>query len=85
MDAADVRSWVSPTMAADIEPGALFRHSAVHPLFPLPRGIQAGQGQYAQGYDVTPDGLRFLSTFPAPDTPAATITVVKNWQAALIR
>jgi len=70
-------------MAVDVEPGTPFRHGAPHVLFPLPRGIQAGQGQYAQGYDVTADGSRFIATYPAPDTPAATITILKNWQGTL--
>jgi Tol biopolymer transport system component/predicted Ser/Thr protein kinase len=70
-------------MAVDVDPGPTFRPGAPYVLFPLPRAIQAGQGQYAQGYDVNADGSKFLATFPAPETPAATITVLKNWQAAL--
>jgi Tol biopolymer transport system component len=70
-------------MAVDVDPGPLFRAGAPHLLFPARRAIATGQGQYAQGYDVTADGSKFLATFPVPETPATTITVVTNWQAGL--
>ncbi len=70
-------------VAVEVDRGPLFRAGAPRVLFPTPRAIATGQGQYAQGYDVTADGSKFLATFPAPETPAATITVVMNWQAGL--
>jgi len=47
-------------------------------LFPLPPGFQVAVGQWAPGWDVTPDGQRFLVTNPPPDTPAS-IAIVTNW------
>jgi hypothetical protein len=47
-------------------------------LFPLPFAFQIAQGQAATGWDVTPDGQRFLVVNPPPDTPAS-IQIVTNW------
>jgi hypothetical protein len=40
--------------------------------------IRIAMGQYAPGYDVTPDGQRFFSTYPTSEKPAQAITVVLN-------
>ena len=72
-------------VAVDVDPGPVFRAGAPHVLFPARRAILTGQGQYAQGYDVTADGSRFLATFSALEIPAATLTVVTNWQAGIGR
>lgn len=70
-------------VAADIAAGPSFRSGTLRPLFaaPVPLGLAASQ--YAHGWDVTPDGQRFLTTAAAPDGPARAITVVMNWQSAL--
>ena len=48
-------------------------------LFPLPPGFQIAGGQWAPGWDVTPDGQRFLVTNPPPDTPTS-IAIITNWE-----
>jgi hypothetical protein len=47
-------------------------------LFPLPFAFQIAQGQLATGWDVTPDGQRFLVVNPPPDLPGS-IQIVTNW------
>jgi len=47
-------------------------------LFPLPNGFRIAGGQWAPGWDVTPDGQRFLVTNPPPDTPTS-IAIITNW------
>jgi hypothetical protein len=47
-------------------------------LFPLPFAFQVAQGQMATGWDVTPDGQRFLVVNPPPDAPTS-IQIVTNW------
>jgi hypothetical protein len=47
-------------------------------LFPLPFAFQIAQGQAVTGWDVTPDGQRFLVVNPPPDAPAS-IQIVTNW------
>jgi len=47
-------------------------------LFPLPNGFRIAGGQWAPGWDVTPDGQRFLVTNPPPDNPTS-IAIVTNW------
>jgi len=55
-----------------------FKFGPPRRLFPLPFGFQIAGGQWAPGWDVTPDGQRFLVTNPPPDTPAS-IAIVTNW------
>jgi len=47
-------------------------------LFPLPFGFQIAGGQWVPGWDVTPDGKRFLVVNPPPDVPGS-IAIVTNW------
>jgi hypothetical protein len=54
-------------MSAEIDPNESGRARALHRLFDLNQGFGAVLGQYAPGWDVTPDGLRFLTTLPAPE------------------
>ena len=68
--------------AVDIDASASFRASAP-PLFTAPPALLTASGQYAHGWDVSPDGRQFLTTLPVPDTPAQAITVVLNWQSML--
>jgi hypothetical protein len=71
-------------MAAEIDSASSsFRVRAVRQLFVPPPPFGSAAGQYAHGWDVSPDGQRFLSTLPPPDTPARAIRVVMNWQSAL--
>ena len=48
------------------------------PLFPLPFGFRIAAGQWVPGWDVTPDGQRFLVVNPPPDMPGP-IAIVTNW------
>ena len=47
-------------------------------LFPLPFAFQIAGGQMTPGWDVTPDGKRFLVVNPPPDVPTS-IAIVTNW------
>ena len=51
--------------------------------FPVPRGIRTAIAQYAQGYDASPDGARFLSTNPSADVTPEAIQIVVNWDIDL--
>jgi len=55
-----------------------FKFGPPHRLFPLPFAFQIAGGQATPGWDVTPDGQRFLVTNPPPDMPTS-IAVVTNW------
>ena len=72
-------------LAVDIESSSAFHSGSPHVLFTTPAAFGVASGQYAHGWDVTPDGQRFLTTFPAGDTPAPAINVVMNWERALAK
>jgi hypothetical protein len=72
-------------VAVTIEPGTAFRAGALRVLFDAPPAIRTAMGQYAPGYDVDPNGHRFLSTLPSPQTPSSAITVIMNWQATPLK
>ena len=55
-----------------------FRFGPPRRLFPLPFGFQIAGGLVTPGWDVTPDGQRFLVTNPPPDAPTS-IAIVTNW------
>jgi hypothetical protein len=55
-----------------------FKFGPPRRLFPLPFGFQIAGGLVTPGWDVTPDGQRFLVTNPPPDAPAS-IAIVTNW------
>ena len=61
-----------------VGPPADFKFGQPRRLFPLPFGFQIAGGQWAPGWDVTPDGQRFLVVNPPPDAPAS-IAIVTNW------
>jgi hypothetical protein len=69
-------------IAAEIDPNSS-RAFTLRTLFAAPSAFGVAAGQYAHGWDVAPDGSRFLTTLPAPDTPPSAITVVMNWQSLL--
>ena len=71
--------------AVDIDASGSFHASSPRPLFRAPSAFGAAAGQYAHGWDVTPDGRQFLTTFPIPDTPAQAISVILNWQSMLVK
>ena len=73
----------SGVVVLDVDPTSSFRVGPPRPLFPIPRGIATAVTQYAPGYDVTPDGKKFLATNPGGDIPSQTIHIVINWQAKL--
>ena len=72
-------------LAVDIDASTSFHASTPRTLFTTPPAFLAAAGQYAHGWDVTPDGRQFLTTLPVPDTPAQAVTVVLNWQSTLIK
>jgi Tol biopolymer transport system component len=70
-------------MTVDVDEGPVFHTSSPRRLFDAPPAILVALGQYAPGYDVTADGKQFVTTFPTPETPPSSITIVFNWMAAL--
>jgi hypothetical protein len=71
-------------LAVDIDASPTFHASALRTLFTAPAGFLTASAQYAHGWDVSPDGERFLTTYP-PDTSSPAITVVINWESSLIK
>jgi hypothetical protein len=61
------------------------KFSAPRTLFPFPLPFRVAFGQWAPGWDVHPDGQRFLVTNPPPNTPAASIEVITNWEELVRR
>ena len=55
-----------------------FKFGPPRRLFPLPFGFQIAGGQATPGWDVAPDGQRFLVTNPPFDAPGS-IAIVTNW------
>jgi hypothetical protein len=70
-------------VSAAFDDTSSMRARARQPLFMTPSAFSTAAGQYAPGWDVAPDGSRFLTTLPALDTPPSAITVMMNWQAGL--
>ena len=70
---------------ARTDAGASFRIRKQQSLFPLPLQFQIAGGQYAPGWDVTPDGQHFVVTMSESDEPARAISIVQNWQSMLKR
>jgi len=70
-------------VVVDVDASASFHYASVRPLFPVAAPLGTASSQYAPGWDVTPDGQRFLTTLPVPDTPARAILVTTNWQSLL--
>ena len=66
-------------MAASIAPDRPFEVLKTTTLFRIPAGFDLTQ---SQGYDVAPDGQRFLFTLPVGNTSPA-ITVVVNWRSLI--
>jgi serine/threonine protein kinase/Tol biopolymer transport system component len=69
--------------AVDIDGSGSFQASAPRRLFAAAPAFATATSQYAPGWDVTPDGQRFLTTFPVPEKAPSAITVVMNWQSML--
>lgn len=69
-------------MAAEIavKEGAL-EVGKIQPLFLYPSG--ARRFYFANGYDVTADGQRFLMPFPVGEKAAEPLTLIQNWAAEL--
>jgi hypothetical protein len=62
-------------MAADVSSsGAAFVHGTPKPLF---------KATYANGWDVSADGKRFLRTVAGTETPQSPFNVVLNWMSIL--
>jgi len=68
--------------AVDFDAGS-FQASPPRRLFAAAPAFSTASTQYAPGWDVTPDGQRFLTTFPVPEKAPAAITVVLNWQSTV--
>ena len=74
-------SWTEDgkLMAVPVKTGATFEFGSPSVLFEPP----VPQGNGSPGYEVSPDGARFLfRTVPAGEKPAP-ITIVTNWLASL--
>ena len=70
-------------MAAEVSTKASFRRGSVRRLFEHP-DLSRGVGAFPKGYDVSPDGERFVvieSTEEGRDDPPASVHVVQNWFA----
>jgi hypothetical protein len=65
-----------------VGPTTHFEFGPPKPLFQLPDAFQIAGGQWVPGWDVTPDGKRFLVVNPPPDVPGS-INVVTNWEVQL--
>jgi len=62
-------------MAADVSSsGAAFEHGIPKPVF---------KATYANGWDVSADGKRFLFTVAGTETPQSPFNVVLNWMSIL--
>ena len=71
--------YVSGNPAGAI-PSQTIAVGALSPLFP----VRLSEPNNAQpGYDVTPDGLRFLSAIADRASSSPPITIVQNWMAGL--
>ncbi len=62
-------------MAVDVQPGNDLKVGVPHPLFELPGGVQ--------GWDVTPDGQRFLVNLPVVESNVVPLNLVVHWTARL--
>ncbi|MGH9368383.1 MAG: protein kinase domain-containing protein [Thermoanaerobaculia bacterium] len=62
-------------MVVDVEPGTDLRVGTPRPLFDLPAGTA--------GWDITPDGQRFLVNVPVVESNAVPLSLVLNWTAGL--
>jgi Tol biopolymer transport system component len=69
--------------AVDIDAAGSFSASPPRRLFAAAAAFSTASSQYAPGWDVTPDGQRFLTTFPVTEHAPSAITVVTSWQATL--
>ena len=61
-------------MAVDVQPGDDLKLGAPRALFEFPGGIE--------GWDVTPDGQRFLVNVPVLESNALPLSLVVNWPPA---
>lgn len=76
--------FISPgrkLMSVKLQAGASFRVAVPEELFelPLPEPVAA----FANSYEVTADGRRFLVNTLIPDSPSSPISVVLNWTISL--
>jgi Tol biopolymer transport system component len=69
------RGPVRKLMVVDVGPGADLKVGTPRPLFDLPAGTA--------GWDVTPDGQRFLVNVPVVESNAVPLSLVLNWTAGL--
>jgi hypothetical protein len=70
-------------MAADIDPGQVFRAGTPHVLFQAPSPIIGAATDL--GFAVSPDGKTFLLALRGQESTSSTIQVVLHWQAELQR
>jgi Tol biopolymer transport system component/predicted Ser/Thr protein kinase len=72
-------------MAVDMEFSPAVRFSQPRAEFLIPPDIAMAVSQYAPGYDVAPDGGRFIAAHASPEAPPSMIHIIVNWQNALTR
>ena len=65
----------STLTAMDIQPGEVLKVGSPRSLFDFPGGLE--------GWDVTPDGQRFLANVPVLESNALPLSLVVNWTALL--
>jgi Tol biopolymer transport system component len=70
-------------MAADIDPGPIFRAGTPHVLFQTPSSIVGAAND--MGFAVSPDGKTFLLALPGQESASSLIQIVLHWQAELRR
>jgi len=78
--------FISPSrklMAAKLRAGTSFRASVPEELFelPLPDPVAA----FANSYEVTADGRRFLVNTLIRNAPSSSISIVLNWTTGLLQ
>jgi len=69
-------------MTVEVKPGTSFDFAAARPLFAFPPEVIDFD---RFNYDVRPDGQRFLANLPHGREAPASITLVSNWTAELVR
>ena len=71
-------------MAADIDPGPIFRAGTPHAYcFQTPSSIVGAAND--MGFAVSPDGKTFLLALPGRESASSLIQIVLHWQAELRR
>ena len=76
-DGREIFFWAADgkVMAVEVQPGPDLRLGSARALFDLPSG--------ARGWEVSPDGQRFLVNLPVVESNSVPLSLVVNWTAPL--